>query len=505
MRKSLPLLVAVLALALVGSSAFAFAPVMQPLPDVWIGDSEDNAGTVDNNLFRFSDAFDLDAYVDDQDTTISELVWSFYEMGAGNLEVNGITELADPADAVNADSLGKDIRHASAPYDDEFVDFWDLKDSPLPLSLPYPTPTDPLDEVVTFYVSDGAFVDSGQCVVRADDGGVDRVSDTTAWVRIGGYDYEGTPQGWTFTGPSVNAADASYAGATSTYNSAALGTTTDNATSRFGFWSGPDSFAVASGNLYRFVWNVYTDQANNLNVPTVRFRMNAADFSYAYEVTLASANATENPYLPSPTPRDYNMYMTPYNAQPVFPTYDVYDFDAADAGTVYLEQLDVYQTALPATGWTAETVPAFGSWSALTSITPYGAVSSGTTGGLQLTSSVSNGFNYGFWNSAANIPISTGNIYRVLATVASSDASPPQALIRTNSADAQVSARFTASSLSAAPDADGEVYPIYFGVHEQVSGQEGFNISFEIGDFDSARGGTITLTDVTVESHAVIP
>ena len=42
MRKSLPLLIAVLAIALIGSSAFAYAPVMSPLPDVWISDVEDN-------------------------------------------------------------------------------------------------------------------------------------------------------------------------------------------------------------------------------------------------------------------------------------------------------------------------------------------------------------------------------------------------------------------------------------------------------------------------------
>ena len=78
---------------------------------------EDNVSTIDNNLFRFPDAIDLDSYVQDEDSTISLLVWSFYEEGNGYLEINGITELDDPGDAIIADILGKDIRHPVSPAD----------------------------------------------------------------------------------------------------------------------------------------------------------------------------------------------------------------------------------------------------------------------------------------------------------------------------------------------------------------------------------------------------
>jgi len=503
MRKSLPLLVSVLAIAMIGSSVFAYAPVISPLPDIWIGDMEDNVGTVDNNLFRFSDAFDLDLYVTDEDTTISTLAWSFYEGGAGNLQVNGVTELAAESDAVNASALGKDIRHQAAPFDDSQVDFWDLKDSPLPLSVPYPTPADPLNEVVSFFVTDGAFVDSYDIIVQADDGGFDNASASTSWEKVDEFYFEGTTEGWTFTGPSANAADAAYAGAFSSYNNAALGIRTDNSTSRFGFWSSPDSIPADGDKLFKYVWTVTAD-ATQLNMPTIRFRVNEETFAYTHTMALSSTDPGSDPFMPTSTPRDYNQYVMPITTGAMFPIFDVYDFDSTDQGTASLEQLVVYKADVPATGWTADTVPAFGSWSALTSITPYGAVTSGTSGGLQLTSSVSNGFNYGFWNSAANIAMADNKLYRVLFNIASTATAPPNGMVRVSSQDTQVSYRLSYAPATA-PDSDGEVYPLYFETHEYVSGLNGFNLNFEIADFENTLGGTITLTDVVVENHDLIP
>jgi hypothetical protein len=261
-----------------------------------------------------------------------------------------------------------------------------------------------------------------------------------------------------------------------------------------------------AGKLYRYDWiGVSSSNASSTNDPTIRFRVNSFDFATAFEMVIESAG-TDPPFAPTTTPRDYVMYWTPYHASDVRPSFDVYDFDMfGDTGTIYLDELVVYETDIPATGWTAETVPAFGTWTALTSIPPYGTVTSGTSGGLQLTTTMSAGFNYGFWSTATPISMSVDILYRVLATVASSDTSPPEAYMRVTSRDFQVTYRFKASGLAVAPDADGEVYPIYFEDHEAVGGQEGFNLAFELFDGDAARGGTVTLTDVDVESHALIP
>jgi len=508
MKKSLPLLVAVLAIALIGSSAFAYAPVIQPLPQVFIGDAEDNAGTVDNNLFRFSNAFDLDAYVTDGDTTISELAWSFIEdplVIPDMLEVNGITQLASESDALDPAAVGKDIRHQAAPFDDSWVDFWDLEDSPKPLAVPYLPPSPGLNTIVTFFCSDGTFVDSADCEVQIVDNGTDYVSDVTVWTQDTKWDYEGDVNGWTFTGPNATAADAVFTGATSSYDGSKLGTSTDNTTSRFGFWTAPSAIAFETGKLYKYEWKgVDSSLASSTNDPTLRFRINSTDFSTAFEMVISSVG-TDPPFAPTTTPRDYNMYFLPVGGHDMVPAFDVYDFDASDAGQLNLDELVVWKATLPTADWSAETVPAFGTWTALTSISPYGSVTSGTSGGLQLTTTVGNGFNYGFWTST-NLPMAADTLYRVLPIVSSSDANPPECYIRVNSQDFQVTYRYKASGASVAPDSDGEVYPVYFESHDMVSGAEGFNIGLEIFDGDSTtRGGTITLTTIVAESHALLP
>ena len=158
---------------LAGQSALAYSPIIHPLPNIYIGDAEDNVGTVDNNLFRFSDALDLDWYVTDDDTTISVLAWSFIEdplVVEDILEINGVTQLDDEADALDPAAVGKDIRHQPAPFDDTFIDFWDLQDCPKPLNLPYDDPDPGLNTIVTFFVSDGTFIDSAMTIVQISDG-----------------------------------------------------------------------------------------------------------------------------------------------------------------------------------------------------------------------------------------------------------------------------------------------------------------------------------------------
>ncbi|MCD6385546.1 hypothetical protein J7M23_07175, partial [Candidatus Sumerlaeota bacterium] len=100
--------------------------------------------------------------------------------------------------------------------------------------------------------------------------------------------------------------------------------------------------------------------------------------------------------------------------------------------------------------------------------------------------------------------MSPNTLYRVVFTVASSDTSPPNGMFRIGSEDLQVSYRLRYYPATA-PDADGEDYPVYFETHDTVSGLDDFYLVFEIADFENTQGGTITLTGVTVDSHAEIP
>jgi len=79
MKKGLLMTLIAAAISFTGATAsFAAAPVIGGIPDVNIGDNEDNIGT-DNNFFVFTNAFKFDTYVTDTDTTVSDLVWSFDE------------------------------------------------------------------------------------------------------------------------------------------------------------------------------------------------------------------------------------------------------------------------------------------------------------------------------------------------------------------------------------------------------------------------------------------
>lgn len=91
-------------------------------------------------------------------------------------------------------------------------------------------------------------------------------------------------------------------------------------------------------------------------------------------------------------------------------------------------------------------------------------------------------------------------LYRVVFTVASSNPSPPNGMLRVTSEDYQVSYRLK-FYLPSTSDADGEDYPIYFESHDTVYGRDRFFLSFEIADFEYTQGGILTLTDVTIESH----
>ncbi len=317
------------------------------------------------------------------------------------------------------------------------------------------------------------------------------------------FDFEGNTDGWTFTGPHTSSGDAVYTGAFSSFDTHRLGIRTDDTTSRFGYWYSPTPITYQSGKLFKLVWEMSTNQANAINVPTIRFRINEDAYSYAASMIIESVAPDYMP--PSTGTKDYPMYVMPITNGNFHPSFDVYDFQApGDNGEVYLEQLDVYALSVPSTGWLFDTVPSFNDWIVDTNIPPYHIPTSGTTGGLQLYSSIPESFAYGMWSSPATIPYVDNQIYRVEFTIASDDPAPPNGKVRVTSEDYQVTYRFEYYA-PAAPDSDGEVYPIYFEPHDYVSGVSHFILNFEIADFESVLGGTITLTECSCQRHDMFP
>jgi len=195
------------------SSAFAAAPVISNIPDVIIGDQEDNVGT-DNNFFVFTNAFNFDNYVSDLDTSKASLQWSFDE-GDDNVAPNtrwfaingkqavhlGTAEIASSGNTGhNPPAPANELRSVS-----QFASFRDIVFSPSG-SGPFPAPTDPekadhaAGKVVTFYVSDGTTVASKSILVATRDNQMDALSGGSQFTQA--YDDPVTgpaTSGWTLS------------------------------------------------------------------------------------------------------------------------------------------------------------------------------------------------------------------------------------------------------------------------------------------------------------------
>jgi hypothetical protein len=173
-----------------GVNAFAIAPTIADLPEVTIGDAEQNIGT-DNNFFVFTNAFAFDSYVSDPDSTVSSLIWSFDEgnpIGPNWFNINDKPPVAVGAGAIAAEEAANGVNRLNpgAGFDirlgQPFATFRDVIFSPPPTNLPYPDPN-PVDaashlagKAVRFYVSDGTNVTSQDTLVNSEDDGFDALS-----------------------------------------------------------------------------------------------------------------------------------------------------------------------------------------------------------------------------------------------------------------------------------------------------------------------------------------
>lgn len=186
----------ILSVTLAGS-AFAAAPVISNIPDVIIGDAEDNIGT-DNNFFVFTNAFNFDNFVSDLDTPKSSLQWSFDE-GDDNVAPNtrwfaingkqavhlGTSQIATSGNTGhNPPAPANELRSVS-----QFASFRDIVFSPSG-SGPFPAPTEPeksdhaAGKVVTFYVSDGTNVASKSILVATRDNQYDALSGGSQFTQV---------------------------------------------------------------------------------------------------------------------------------------------------------------------------------------------------------------------------------------------------------------------------------------------------------------------------------
>jgi hypothetical protein len=183
MRKGLILTLVLSVFAFgMANTADAAAPSIDDVAVFIISDLEQNAPSLDNNLFVFTDAFDLDLAVTDLDTLGVDIAWSFdYDPGTstGNIEINGIGRL---------DVVGGGDPLAPGAFDLRAVSntatFREIDASPTAGTAPFPDPAagangvviggitynDVITDIpVSYFASDGTAFDMFDSFVYAVD------------------------------------------------------------------------------------------------------------------------------------------------------------------------------------------------------------------------------------------------------------------------------------------------------------------------------------------------
>jgi len=193
MRKGLTQTLLTVAVALLGFNAMSAAPIIGNIPDVIIGDVE--AGT-SSNLFVYPDAFDLDTYVVDDNTSDGAILWSYAASGTA-YRINNVPEIgAGDPNAPGGASLAGDTDPAKVDANSRTVTFRNINRSPIGGSNTAPTTSE--TEVVTLFASDSTTYSQKDFLVYVDNDGADALSTAAvAYTQELAYSFTTSAQGWT--------------------------------------------------------------------------------------------------------------------------------------------------------------------------------------------------------------------------------------------------------------------------------------------------------------------
>jgi len=267
---------AAMACIMVSASVFPKAPVISGVPDIIIGDREDNVLTVDNNWFRYANAINILDYVTDVDSLQSDLLFTFVEETTAKdlgirIDAPGATgatvsqlDAVDSATVV-ADWTGHEITNYADPaHRDYLLTFVDLIRSADPYgSVPYSNPvTNGGAPITSATLADlgwhntegsGALQDASRTVwiYVADDplaSGPDRVDNDAITVISRNYGFDSLSGGVTTAFESGFANGAGTTGNASSWSSLTVsGMTACTITSGSGTSGGNGYLSLASG------------------------------------------------------------------------------------------------------------------------------------------------------------------------------------------------------------------------------------------------------------------
>lgn len=345
---------------LLSVSAFAQTPELHDIPDIVIGDYEDNSFTIDRNFFRFPDAFLFDNYVVDSDTPVSSLKWSFTG-GDGTIEINGL----GPETSGNYLNPINDLRTTPT------ASFRNIAWSPKPDQQLYPAPPSTDAETkITFYASDGTNADSQQITVRTKDNQED------------GYVFNIAP---TFFEPwDVQDRWRCYASGTNEAPSTIASYSTANKwiTCKYpvyplpspGFFQwlklNPNGIGVEPSIIYQpnhiYVMRTKMSADSDDTVPQIRLRTQSIDNVWTACGVYGDFNDPVQQGAAKKTPKNFYMVWEPQGTiENAFVAVDIYS-GVENTGEVYVDEVAVYRVPLmtglsPIT--TEKTITDFSSWS----------------------------------------------------------------------------------------------------------------------------------------------
>jgi hypothetical protein len=459
MKRGLILTLVTVAIALLCGNVFAYAPIIGNIPEVWIGDEEDNAGsTIDINFFRFTAAFNFDQYVsfdsNDPNKVTTDVRWSFIADSADLILINGKAMIDDPyaeAPEPGAKELTDRTDNSPVPRASAEADFWDILDSDPATGPPWsdPVPGSELDTIITIFASNGTKYSCKDVFVRANVvvGSIDEPDKLSAGVIVDAVWDSPATQGWV-KGP-MPADNAFYfnSGTTPVYvgthgtsgPSISAGPGSTHLSNWFYcIWDAPATeVAYVPGFVYRTKYTLRSSQTDVTKVPNTRLLteyIGTGILAYSGGVRVGRGL-----FAPGAVARTYNAYSEPPanlasgGVTNVKPRFEVIAFNNNEIGaTNYMDECVVERFATPSkgsgtlvqaynptagwTGWAGSSISATGFAPA--------TVGSNATGLYIETPgpTVTGAINYGTWDRyASGSPVSfeADKLYRCVYTLAS--------------------------------------------------------------------------------------
>lgn len=263
MSKGLKVSLVTVAIALMGMSAMAVAPVIKDVPSPIVGGGE---STTPSNTFVYVDAINLNNWVTD-DGGIENVVWSYEVTGTQIYSING----NDPIDSGSEDptdpaAVSKDLGTVRNGEDDtdglsQTITVRNVNLSPIGGPNVDP-PTEGIlsseTQVVTLYASDGSTYSQKEIMVYTDNEGDDRLSGATG-ERVYEKDFTGSAQ--SYTSSAINSATLTVGS-----NGVCIEVAADN--TNIGTWTSPyPMFEMADNSVYRIRANMNGSQTTVGLVP----------------------------------------------------------------------------------------------------------------------------------------------------------------------------------------------------------------------------------------------